>query len=319
MSDTDGSQFLSDIEATPQRLREVADVVEAGQLVWPAIGARLVLTGMGSSWFAAQVAASRLRRAGMVAVAELSSSAGGWPAAPDTTVVGISASGGSSETLGFVAGHPGFVALTNTPGSRITDDAGHVVLMHAGTEVSGVACRSFRHTLVALLALEEQLTGVDLQLVERVRRAADATDALLADRRWLDRVSDVLDGPHGVYAIAPVERISSALQSALMVREGPRRPADGCETGDWSHVDVYLTKTLQYKALLFAGGAHEAAARTWMVARDTDIVSVGAGASDDAANVRFPGDDDPIVAMLTEVAVAELVADRWWTAARQRD
>ena len=315
MSDIDGSTFLADIEATPQRLREVADVLDAGGLVWPAVRSRLVLTGMGSSWFAAQVAASRLRRAGVVAVAELSSTEAGWPAGPDTTVVGISASGGSVETLGFVAHHPGFVALTNTPGSRIVADAGSVVLMHAGAETSGVACRSYRHTLVALLALEQQLTGVDLDLAARVRRAAAASEVLLADRRWLDPVCAALDGPHGVYAIAPVERISSALQGALMVREGPRRPADGCETGDWSHVDVYLTKTLDYRALLFAGGPHEAAARDWLVSRGSTVVSVGAGAAGDAANVRFPGDDDPVVALLTEVLVPELVAERWWTTA----
>ena len=52
--------------------------------------------------------------------------------------------------------------------------------------------------------------------------------------------STVVDGP--VYTIAPYERLSSALQSALMFREAPRIAADGCETGDWLHVDLYLTK-----------------------------------------------------------------------------
>jgi hypothetical protein len=28
--------------------------------------------------------------------------------------------------------------------------------------------------------------------------------------------------------------------------------------------------------------------------------------------VRYPGDDDPIVALLTEVIVAELLAAHWW-------
>jgi glucosamine--fructose-6-phosphate aminotransferase (isomerizing) len=28
--------------------------------------------------------------------------------------------------------------------------------------------------------------------------------------------------------------------------------------------------------------------------------------------VRYPGDDDPIVALLTEVLVAELLAAHWW-------
>ena len=31
-----------------------------------------------------------------------------------------------------------------------------------------------------------------------------------------------------------------------------------------------------------------------------------------AAEVRYPGDDDPIVALLTEVSIAELIAADWW-------
>ena len=184
--------------------------------------------------------------------------------------------------------------------------------MLAEPEPGGVACRSFQHTLVALLALEEQLTGVDLGLAARVRRCADATEALLTEQAWLDDVAAALDGPHGVYAIAPSDRISSALQGALMVREGPRRPADGCETGDWSHVDVYLTKTLEYRALLFPGSRHDAAARDWLAQRGATVVTVGAGEPSDAVQVRYPGDDDPMVALLTEVLVPELLAARWW-------
>ena len=49
-----------------------------------------------------------------------------------------------------------------------------------------------------------------------------------------------------------------------MLREGPRRAADGCETGDWNHVDVYLTKTLDYRALVFTGSRFDADAVQWM-------------------------------------------------------
>jgi glutamine---fructose-6-phosphate transaminase (isomerizing) len=317
MSDMDAAGFLADLEVKPRVLRQLAEAIDDGALRWP-IGrrrSRVLLTGMGSSWFAAQTVALRLRRAGISAVAELSSADRGWPAAADQLVVGISASGRSSETLDFVAGHPGVVALTNEPGSPITELAAHVVPMLAEPETGGVACRSFQHTLVALLALEEELTGSDLTLASRVRRSADATEALLTDRSWVEEVAGALDGPHGVYAIAPADRISSALQAALMVREGPRRAADGCETGDWSHVDVYLTKTLQYRAMLFPGSRHDVAAREWLRRRGATVVAVGAGEVGDAAQVRFPGDDDPIVAMLTEVIVAELLAWRWWIGA----
>ena len=117
----------------------------------------------------------------------------------------------------------------------------------------------------------------------------------------------------GVWFLAPAERISSSLQSALMVREGPRRTSDGCETGDWSHVDVYLTKTHDYRAVIFTGGRHEAAAADWMRQRGTTALAVG-GPFDAAQQViRYPGDDDPIVSLLTEVLVAELIAPTWWS------
>jgi hypothetical protein len=52
-----------------------------------------------------------------------------------------------------------------------------------------------------------------------------------------------------------------------MLREGPRLPAVGCETGDWSHVDVYLTKTTDYRLLVFAGSVWEPQLAEWTTAR----------------------------------------------------
>jgi glutamine---fructose-6-phosphate transaminase (isomerizing) len=100
-----------------------------------------------------------------------------------------------------------------------------------------------------------------------------------------------------------------------MVREGPRRRADACETGDWSHVDVYLTKTLDYRAVVFTGSRHEAAAAEWMHQRRSTSVAVGGAFPGARVEVRYPGDDEPTVALLTEVVVAELVAASWWATA----
>lgn len=318
MSDMDATAFLADLEAKPRVLRALADAIDAGALHWPltATPSRVLLTGMGSSFFAAQSVALRLRRAGVAAVAELSSADASWPPEPGMLVVGISASGGSVETLGFVAGHPGHTALTNVAGSAITAGAAHVVPMLAEPEPGGVACRSFQHTLVALLALEQQLTGVDLGLAARVRRCADASEALLTEQAWLDDVAAALDGPHGVYAIAPSDRISSSLQGALMVREGPRRPADGCETGDWSHVDVYLTKTTDYRLLLLAGSHWEDELLRWCAERGSTVVAVGADVEAAAYSLRYAHDDDHDVRLLTEVLVAELLAADLWSTPR---
>jgi glucosamine 6-phosphate synthetase-like amidotransferase/phosphosugar isomerase protein len=206
------------------------------------------------------------------------------------------------------------IALTNSAEVSLPADA--TVPMRAGVEAGGVACRTYLHTLVALLALEQRLTGADLHLAECLRRSAAAI-AFLLDRRdgWMPPLLEEIDGTEGLWLLAPVERIGSSLQGALMVREGPRRAADGCETGDWNHVDVYLTKTLDYRASMFAGSRYDADAMRWMNERGSHVAVVGAsaaGAAFDGTAVHYPGENDPLVALLTEVLVAELLAAHWW-------
>jgi glutamine---fructose-6-phosphate transaminase (isomerizing) len=305
----DPAAFVADLEAKPEVLLALLDQWPQ----WPQLTAGpIVLTGMGSSFFAAETAARRLRRHGVTAVAELASVEATFPPSPMLTMIAISASGTSVEAVSLLRAHLGVsttIALTNA----VAPPAETVIAMHAGVEAGGVACRTYLHTLVALLALEEQLTGIDLRLGERVRRSAAAT-AYLLDRRdgWLPPTLDALDGTEGLWLLAPAERLGTALQGALMVREGPRRAADGCETGDWNHVDVYLTKTLDYRALLFAGSRFDADALKWMMERGSHVVAVGAEHAGATANVRYPGDDDPVVALLTEPLIAELVAAMWW-------
>ncbi|GAA0406958.1 SIS domain-containing protein [Microbispora corallina] len=305
--------FLADLEDKPRALEALAAFLDEGDPFagLPPRAGRLVLLGMGSSRYAAGVAAQRLRAAGVDAVAEYASAAYGTPSGPGTVAVAVSATGGSRETLDALARHAGssfVVALTNVPGSPVTEGADLVVPMTAGEERGGVACRTFQHTLVLLLALTRRPGLPDL-----VRRAAEASADLL-DRRgeWLEEAAALLDGPDGVYAIAPAERLSSAEQSALMVREGPRRPADACETGDWAHVDVYLTKTRDYRALLFPGSRYDGQAMEWIRERGSTVLTVGGDVPGQAASVRYRHDDDPDVALLTETLVAELVAATWW-------
>jgi len=314
----DAQGFLADLEAKPTALRQLAGQLDNGEMDWPVqTGSHeVVLAGMGSSHYAAQVGALRLRQAGVSAVAELASVRSTLPPADGRLMVAISAGGSSMETLALLErrGPSGAVALTNDPGSPIVSLTEGIVPMLAGVEIGGVACRTYQHTLVALLRLEEQLTGNDLGLSDVVRRTAIATEHLLATRPdWLRPCAEVLDGSSGSWLVAPAERVSSALQGALMLREGPRRQADGCETGDWSHVDVYLTKTLDYRCLVFTGSDYDAPADEWLTTRRSRAVTVGCPTFGSAElEIRFPDDDDPLVALLTETMVVELIAAFWW-------
>ncbi|MEY9838382.1 SIS domain-containing protein [Streptacidiphilus sp. EB103A] len=309
--------FLADLEAKPGALHALAGELgsENPFRALPRDIRRVVFLGMGSSRYAARVAALRLRAAGIDAVAEYASALPRRPA-PGTLVVVVSATGNSREVLDALElplGDATVLALTNDPQSALAKRADLVVPLLAGVEQGGVACRTFQHTLALLLALVGQLTGTGPDIPDLVRRTAVASTDLL-DRRdeWLDRALDLLDGPHGVYTIAPAERISSADQSALMVREGPRRAATACETGDWAHVDVYLTKTLDYRALLFPGSRYDGQAMEWIRERGSTVLAVGADVPGARGVIRYRGDDDPDVALLSETLVAELVAAAWW-------
>jgi glucosamine--fructose-6-phosphate aminotransferase (isomerizing) len=303
--------FQRDLEAKPAALRALADTLDHP---WqPMTPKRVVMLGMGSSRYAAQVAARRLRAGGIDATAEYAS-AGDLPRFPpgETLTVAISATGTSRETLDAV--DHDFVALTNDPGSELARRATSVVEMHAGVEEGGVACRTFQHTQLLLHALTEQLTGGDpTRTAELARRTAEATEDLLDRRdRWLPAAVDLVRDSDGIFPIAPAERISSALQSALMFREGPRRAADGCETGDWAHVDVYLTKTLRYAAVFLPGSRYDDQALDWLHQRKSTILGVGGEVPGAARTVRFRHDDLSGVRLMTETLVSELIAAALW-------
>ena len=299
--------FLADLEEKPEWLRAWKLRGAWGFVTRPG---RVVLLGMGSSHYANQVGAARLRAAGVDAVAELASNDLLPAIRPGDLVVAVSASAGSAETLDAVERlGVDVVAVANQPGP-LTERATRTVWMEAGEERGGVACRSYQHTLALLLELVRHLTGGrDVPLTDA---AAAAEDLLLTEPAWRPRVAELLLGPDGTHVVAPARRISSAYQSALMLREGPRLRAYGCETGDWSHVDVYLTKTTDYRMLLLGGSRWEEPLLEWTSQRGSTVVVVGTEVPGAARSVRYAHDDDDDVRLLAETTVAELVAARAW-------
>ena len=300
--------FRTDVLEEPATLDAMLAAYRGESL--PALeGRRVVLIWMGSSRFAALSAAAELRSRGIAAVAEYAST--GLPArpSPDTVAIGLSASGRTPETVEALERHRGTsrtVAITNFPERDLAEAADIVLPLHAGAEAGGVSCKTFQTTL-ALLYL---LAGVPL---EELRPAPAIQEDLLSRRgEWLGPLSDQLADAHTIYTIAPAERISSALESALMLREGPRRAADATETGDWLHVDVYLTKHPHYRALLFSGSRHDAGVMEWARERDSTLLTIGTEVEGARGNVPFDRAGDRIVASLVETSVVELLAAEWW-------
>ena len=303
--------FHADILAEPAALSALLDAYAAEQphAGLDLLGARrVVLLGMGSSYFAAHAAAVALRARGIDAHVELASAATPMPPSADTIAIGISASGGSEETIEALRRHRGTsrtVAITNAPQSAIGEGADVVLPLLGGEEAGGIACRSYLLTHAVL----QLLCGTD---PAALRAAVPALEAIIrTSGDWLDPFVTLLDdGP--AYVIAPWERLSSALQGALMLREAPRIPADGCETGDWLHVDVYLSKHPGYRAVLLRGSRYDEGVLDWARQRSSSIVAVGAPIGDAVQTIRYPDDDDPLVQLLAENTILELAACELW-------
>jgi glucosamine 6-phosphate synthetase-like amidotransferase/phosphosugar isomerase protein len=275
----------------------------------------VVFIGMGSSRFAAVAAAAQLRSRGVDAVAELASTGSPTPPSADTLAVGISASGRTGETVGALGAHrrtSHCIAITNDPESDLAAVADAVLPLFAGEEEGGVACLTYQATVAVLLLFAGRLVGKGTP-ASSLRAAVEAGAQIRAGRgAWLDEVVELVDSARTIATIAPAERLSSALQSALMLREGPRAAADAAETGDWLHVDVYLSKRPGYAALLFAGSRSDVGVLGWATKRSFPVISIGDSLPGATIGISYSGADDQNVRLLVETGVAELVAAELW-------
>jgi fructoselysine-6-P-deglycase FrlB-like protein len=311
--------FLKDLERKSELLNQLADSV-AHDNPWSGFGinpqSRLIFIGMGSSHYASSIAAMRLRALGMNAVAELASNSLLPKITDSTVIIAVSASGASIETLTAVnrlKGKVKIIALTNFSDSEIAKASDAIVPMKAEVEIGGVACRSFAHTVALALALESHIFQRNYILADIIRSAAAAHSYIWSNRNdWQPKLQEILTGAPASYFVAPAERFSSAQQSALMFREGPRRASVGCETGDWSHVDVYLTKVQDYRLLIFAGSSWEKPLMAWCAERNSRVVAVGGEIEGAEYTFRYPGDETPEVALIVESFFAELIAADLW-------
>lgn len=313
----DTARFADDLRLIPEKLSALADELgrpDAGlDLLRSTAHTRILVLGMGSSRYAASTVTRAARAGGTAVWDDWASARLVPPPADDLLVIAVSATGRSAEVLHSAeqyAGRGRLIAVTNDPESPLAGLADAVSPLHAGVEVSGVACRTYRHTIVVLERLLG-VTGTDVARAE-LAQAARATQQLFDSQHdWADPLSDVLLSPSGTHVLAPAERLGSAQQSALMVRELPRRLAVACETGDWAHVDLYTARTHDYRAAIMPGSHWDAHAVEWLQQREARFAAIGATLEGAEFTVRFDGDHDVRVRSLVEMLPLEIVADRW--------
>lgn len=262
--------------------------------------ARIAFTGLGSSRYAAMIAASDLRAAGASAWVEYASTGAPTAPAPDLALVAISASGRTAEVIASARRHRGtslVVGVTNDPDSELASAADHVLPLNAGAEAAGIATRTFRAS-VAVLAMLAARTPPSL-----AGTVSDLSTAIEGRDDWLPDISEALDGASAIDVLADAAMLGLAEQAALMLREAPRLPATAHDTGDWLHTAVYLALP-GHRALLFPGAAS-----------DTEVIATIERRG--GAVIRVPGADaaperDPFRRAIVESVVGELIAAELW-------
>ena len=154
---------------------------------------------------------------------------------PRCLAVGISQSGAApdvSEVLTYVRdqGHH-TLAITNTPGSRITDSAENHLLLGAGPETSIAATKTYTASLLAGYQLVRAL-GANLP---------DPADAIPGSA-WLDQAKEAAErslGPivrcNPIFSLARGYGFCSALECALKLMECALIPAKAYSIADFQH------------------------------------------------------------------------------------
>ena len=314
MVDTNVAGFIDDLSNLPIVISSISqtkiwgkEAIEKNQFIY--------FVGMGSSYYAAQDIARQLRSNGYLAVAEIASAITPKSFPENSLVVAISASGNSVEVLRFLEDLPTnihSVALTREADSKITKLVKEVMLLPIKAETGGASTWSYRATLIALFQLLEKL-GIAPSVKETCLSAQKQIQKLLDSKnQWLESFMNLTTSDNGIWLMSPAERSGSALQGALMFREGPKVKADGCETGDWSHVDVYLTKSLDYKALMFTGSVWDQQAVEWLVNRNSSFGSIGSYSKGNIASINIE-DGDTLFKLLTEILIPELMSANLWS------
>jgi glucosamine--fructose-6-phosphate aminotransferase (isomerizing) len=217
-------------------LASFAEALRAGRL------RRVLLTGMGSSYWACHPLYLRLLAAGltpvMVETGELIHFEREWLTA-ETLVVAVSQSGRSAEIvrlLDLARGRSEVLGITNTPGSPLAARSAGVLLTRAGVEHT-VSCKTYLATLLALEWLGDLLcAGATALLASEARAAVEPMHDYL--RRWPVHVSELmrtLEGARDFFVVGRGPSLAAAGAGGLILKESTHYHAEGMSAASFRH------------------------------------------------------------------------------------
>ena len=244
------NEFLREIRDQPAALRRVRDFYtgpgaellrELARLRDRRSPSQVIISGMGSSLFAAYPALRLLSERGLSAnVMETSEllhyHINGVP--PSALVMLVSQSGETIEMERLLQRLPGrerIISITNMPGSTL-GRAGAVTLpMHAGPQLTEVSARSYHNTVATLLLAADALTGSS-EVLSRLAPAADAMATFLGGTDGLgERLDEFVGTPSSTSVLARGPSLATAYQGAFNLKEVARYFAEPMSAAQYRH------------------------------------------------------------------------------------
>ena len=252
---------------------------------------RVVLTGMGSSYFALHPLSIEL-------------AAGGWtPLMMETSelihyyphlltssalVVAVSQSGKSVEMVRMLelnAHKATVIGVTNHADSPLGTQADFAVLTAAGEEFS-VSCKTYVSALMALQVLAAALCGIDrADRMRQFRTAPEAVDGYLGSwRTHAGEFAELLQGVRHLFLVGRGSSLAAARTGALIIKESDHFHAEGMSSAAFRHGPFEMLQPGMFIGV-FSG---DAKTRTLNDGLAREIAATGATSVSFAADAAQP-------------------------------
>ena len=242
-------RYLEDVLGQPQALRDTCAGLRSGE-VFETIARgceagrfkRVVLTGMGGSFFGLHVLSIELAAHGwtplMLETSELIHSYAEL-LAEETLLVAVSQSGRSAETLRLLEmnrDRATVVGVTNDGASPLGTGAAYAVVTAAGEEYS-VSCKTYVSTLIALQALGAALCEQDVAArMGELEAAAGVVESYLADwETHAGELMDTLQEARDFFLVGRGTSLAAAQAGALIIKESTHVHAEGMSSAAFRH------------------------------------------------------------------------------------
>jgi glucosamine--fructose-6-phosphate aminotransferase (isomerizing) len=242
--------------STISALKETTFPVEIRDELRKSRGRRILLTGMGSSYFTLMPLFNRLITAGypawLLETSELLYSPT-W-LEPGALVIAASQSGASAETMHLlekITPEMTLIGLTNTVLSPLDRESTYSLVTQAGSE-STVSCKTYVTALAAQCWLGDQLCDGPREFPGLADLPDQVAGYLAHTSEHIDPLTGLLEDVHQVYLAGRGVSIPSAGTGGLILKEAVHIAAEGMSSAGFRHGPIEMVRPDTF-ILIFAG------------------------------------------------------------------